>query len=299
LSKHDIGIGLIVAVLWGLNFIAIKLGLADMPPLLLATIRFIIVCIPAIFFLPKPPVGWRQLIALGLTLNVGQFAFLFVGIKLGMPAGLSSLVHQSQAFFTLVFAALILGERWEWNNLTGLIIAAGGMVVVGSQQGGSMTAAGFWLTLCASSSWGMGNVVIRRASKDTPPFSMLSLVVWAGAVAILPLGLLSLLFEGPAVWKTAWDSLNWVTLVSIIYLAYFASLCGYGLWGRLLSRYPAAAVAPFSLLVPIIGMSSAVLFLNETFSLWQIIGAILVMLGLAVNVFGGRLKKGAELRWLK
>jgi len=295
LSKHDIGIGLIVAVLWGLNFIAIKLGLADMPPLLLATIRFIIVCIPAIFFLPKPPVGWRQLIALGLTLNVGQFAFLFVGIKLGMPAGLSSLVHQSQAFFTLVFAALILGERWKWNNITGLIIAAGGMVVVGSQQGGSMTAAGFWLTLCASSSWGMGNVVIRRASKDAPPFSMLSLVVWAGAVAILPLGLLSLLFEGPAVWKTAWDSLNWVTLVSIIYLAYFASLCGYGLWGRLLSRYPAAAVAPFSLLVPIIGMSSAVLFLNETFSLWQIIGAILVMLGLAVNVFGGRLKKGAEL----
>ncbi len=295
MSKHDIGIGLIVAVLWGLNFIAIKLGLADMPPLLLATIRFIIVCIPAIFFLPKPPVGWRQLIALGLTLNVGQFAFLFVGIKLGMPAGLSSLVHQSQAFFTLVFAALILGERWKWNNITGLIIAAGGMVVVGSQQGGSMTAAGFWLTLCASSSWGMGNVVIRRASKDAPPFSMLSLVVWAGAVAILPLGLLSLLFEGPAVWKTAWDSLNWVTLVSIIYLAYFASLCGYGLWGRLLSRYPAAAVAPFSLLVPIIGMSSAVLFLNETFSLWQIIGAILVMLGLAVNVFGGRLKKGAEL----
>jgi len=291
LSKRDIGIGLIVATLWGLNFIAIKLGLDDMPPLLLVTIRLIIVCIPAIFFLPRPPVSWRQLIALGLTMNVGQFAFLFVGIKLGMPAGLSSLVHQSQTFFTLVFAALILGERWEWNNIAGLIIAAGGMVVVGSQQGGSMTAAGFWLTLCASSSWGIGNVIIRRASKDTPPFSMLSLVVWASAVAILPLGLLSLHFEGPAVWKTAWESLNWVTLVSIIYLAYFASLCGYGLWGRLLSRYPAAAVAPFSLLVPITGMSSAVLFLNETFSLWQIIGAILVMLGLAVNIFGGRLKK--------
>jgi len=291
LSKRDIGIGLIIAVLWGLNFTAIKLGLADMPPLLLITIRLIIVCIPAIFFLPKPPVGWRQLIALGLTMNVGQFAFLFVGIKLGMPAGLSSLVHQSQAFFTLVFAALFLGERWKWNNILGLIIAAGGMVVVGSQQSGSMTAAGFWLTLCASSSWGMGNVIIRRASKDTPPFSMLSLVVWASAVAILPLGLLSLLFEGPAVWKTAWESLNWVTLGSIVYLAYFASLCGYGLWGRLLSHYPAAIVAPFSLLVPIIGMSSAVLLLKETFSLWQIIGAILVMLGLAVNIFGGKLKK--------
>lgn len=291
MKKYDIGMGLIVAVLWGLNFTAIKLGLANMPPLLLAAIRFIIVSIPAIFFLPKPPVGWRQLIALGLIMNAGQFAFLFMGIKLGMPAGLSSLVHQSQTFFTLVFAALILGERWEWNHIVGLIIAAGGMVLVGLQQGGSMTAVGFWLTLCASASFGVSNVIMRRATKATAPFSMVSLVVWAGAVAILPLGILSLYFEGLAAWKAAWDSLNWLTLATIIYLAYFATLGGYGLWGRLLSRYPAGAVAPFALLVPVIGMSSAVLFLNETFSMWQIIGAFLVMLGLAVNIFGGRLKE--------
>ncbi|ABR50782.1 protein of unknown function DUF6, transmembrane [Alkaliphilus metalliredigens QYMF] len=294
MNKRDIGIGLIVATLWGLNFIAIKLGLADMPPLLLATIRFMVVCIPAIFFLPKPPVDWRWLIALGLTLNVGQFAFLFMGVKLGMPAGLSSLVHQSQVFFTLVIATLFLGEQWKWNHVVGLIIATGGMVVVGSQQGGSMTAVGFWLTLIAAASWGIGNVIMRRTTKDAPPFSMLSLVVWAGGIAILPLGLFSLYFEGATAWKLAWDSLNWITIVSIIYLAYFASLGGYGLWGRLLSCYPAAVVSPFSLLVPVIGMSSAALFLNETFSLWQIIGALLVMLGLAVNVFGGRLNKNAN-----
>jgi O-acetylserine/cysteine efflux transporter len=291
LNRRDIGLGLIVAVLWGLNFIAIKLGLANMPPLLLAAIRFTFVCVPAIFFLPKPPVAWRWLIALGLTLNVGQFAFLFVGIKLGMPAGLSSLVHQSQVFFTLVIAALALGERWRWNHVVGLIIATAGMVIVGLQQGSSMTVAGFWMTLVAAVSWGTGNVVMRRATKGAPPFSSLSLVVWAGAVAILPLGALSLILEGPIAWKTAWGSLNWVTIVSIAYLSYFASLGGYGLWSRLLSYYPATIVAPFSLLVPVIGMSSAALFLNETFSLWQIIGALLVMLGLAVNVFGGKLKK--------
>lgn len=294
MNRRDIGIGFIVAILWGLNFIAIKLGLANMPPLLLAAIRFVAVCIPAIFFLPRPPVEWRWLIALGLTLNVGQFAFLFMGVKLGMPVGLASLVHQSQAFFTLIIAALMIGERWHWNHVVGLIIAAGGMIVVGSQQGGNITAVGFWLTLAGSASWGAGNVIMRRATKGVPPFSMLSLVVWAGAVAILPLTLLSLCIEGPAAWQAAWHTVNWITVVSVIYLVYFASLGGYGLWGRLLSRYPAAVVSPFALLVPVVGMSSASLFLGETFSLRQIIGALVVMMGLVINVFGGRLEKRAE-----
>jgi O-acetylserine/cysteine efflux transporter len=288
LSRRDIGIGLIVVVLWGLNFIAIKLGLGDMPPLLLATIRFVVVCLPAIFFLPRPPVAWHWLIALGLTINVGQFAFLFMGIKLGMPAGLASLVHQSQAFFTLVFAVLLIGERWHWNNLAGLLVAACGMVVIASQQGSSMTAVGFWLTLTGAASWGAGNVIMRRATQGVPPFSMLALVVWAGAVAILPLALLSLCIEGPAAWQAAWQSITWTTGVSVIYLAYFATIGGYGLWGKLLSRYPAAVVSPFALLVPVVGMSSATLFLGEAFSLHQVIGALLVMSGLAVHVFGGR-----------
>jgi O-acetylserine/cysteine efflux transporter len=288
LSRRDIGIGLIVVVLWGLNFIAIKLGLGDMPPLLLATIRFVVVCLPAIFFLPRPPVAWHWLIALGLTINVGQFAFLFMGIKLGMPAGLASLVHQSQAFFTLVFAVLLIGERWHWNNLAGLLVAACGMAVIASQQGSSMTAVGFWLTLTGAASWGAGNVIMRRATQGVPPFSMLALVVWAGAVAILPLALLSLCIEGPAAWQAAWQSITWTTGVSVIYLAYFATIGGYGLWGKLLSRYPAAVVSPFALLVPVVGMSSATLFLGEAFSLHQVIGALLVMSGLAVHVFGGR-----------
>lgn len=291
MSKRDVGIGLIVVILWGLNFIAIKLGLGNMPPLMLAAARFVVVCLPAIFFLPKPPVSWHWLIALGLTINVGQFAFLFMGMKLGMPAGLSSLIHQSQAFFTLIFAALFIGEKWHWNHVTGLIIAAGGIAVIASQQGSSMTAIGFWITLIGAASWGAGNVIMRRATQGVPPFSMLALVVWAGAVAILPLAVLSLLIEGMSAWKEAFYSINLTTVASIIYLAYFATIGGYGLWGKLLSRYPAATVSPFALLVPVVGMSSAALFLGEAISLRQLLGALLVMSGLAVNVFGGRLGK--------
>jgi O-acetylserine/cysteine efflux transporter len=288
LNRRDLGIGLIVVIIWGLNFNAIKLGLGNMPPLLLAAVRFTVVCLPAIFFLPRPPVAWRWLIALGLTMNVGQFAFLFIGMKMGMPAGLASLIHQSQAFFTLIIAVLMIGERFRWNNLVGLIVAAGGMAIIATQQGGSMTAVGFWLTLAGAVSWGVGNVIMRRATQGVPPFSMLALVVWAGAVAILPLALLSLFIEGFAAWQVAWHSITLTTVASVIYLAYFATICGYALWGKLLSKYPAGIVAPFALLVPVIGMSSAALLLGEEFSLWQVYGALLVMIGLVIHVFGGR-----------
>jgi O-acetylserine/cysteine efflux transporter len=288
LNRRDLGIGLIVVIIWGLNFNAIKLGLGNMPPLLLAAVRFTIVCLPAIFFLPRPPVAWRWLIALGLTINVGQFAFLFIGMKMGMPAGLASLIHQSQAFFTLIIAVLMIGERFHWNNLVGLIVAAGGMAIIATQQGVSMTAVGFWLTLAGAVSWGAGNVIMRRATQGVPPFSMLALVVWAGAVAILPLALLSFFIEGFAAWQVAWHSITLTTVASIIYLSYFATICGYALWGKLLSKYPAGIVAPFALLVPVIGMSSAALLLGEEFSLWQVYGALLVMIGLIIHVFGGR-----------
>jgi O-acetylserine/cysteine efflux transporter len=205
-----------------------------------------------------------------------------------MPGGLASLIHQSQAFFTLIIAVLFIGEKWHWNHLTGLIIAAVGMVIIASQQGSSMTAIGFWLNLAGAASWGAGNVIMRRATQGVPPFSMLALIVWAGAVAILPLTLLSLLIEGPAAWQAAWHSINLTTVASIMYLAYLGSLVGYGLWGQLLSRYPAGIVSPFALLVPVVGMSSAALFLGEEFSKHQLIGGLLLMAGLLVHVFGGR-----------
>jgi O-acetylserine/cysteine efflux transporter len=288
MSGRDILTGLFVAVLWGLNFIAIKLGLQHVPPLLLGALRFLIVALPAMFFLPKPPVAWRWLISLGLTINVGQFTFLFTGMKLGMPAGVASLVVQSQAFFTLAIAVLILGERWRWNNLAGLAPAACGMAIIGFQQGASMTAIGFWFTLTAALSWGMGNVIMRRATQGTPPFPMVSLIVWAGAIAVLPLTVLSLLIEGFASWQAAWHSFTWTTAGFLIYIAYFATLIGYALWGKLLSIHPAAVVSPFALLVPLVGMSSSALFLDEALTPLQILGAMLVMLGLLINVYGGK-----------
>ena len=289
MHRQDLLVGLIVVVVWGLNFIAIKLGVQEVPPLLLGALRFVFACFPAVFFLPKPPVSWGWLMALSLSINVGQFAFLFLGIKVGMPAGLASLVLQSQAFFTLFVAVTWFGERWQWHHLAGLTLAGCGMFIIGSQQGGSMSAAGFGMTIAAAACWGMGNVFMRRATSGVPPTATLALVVWAGIAAIMPLSLLSLYMEGWEAWVAAYHALSWSGAGSVAYLAYAATLIGYGIWGRLMSRYPAAVVSPLALLVPVVGLSSSALFLGETLSLWQVVGALLVMTGLVLHVMGGKL----------
>ncbi len=296
MKQKDIGTGILVVMLWGLNFIAIKLGVGHVPPLMLVSLRFLLVSIPAVFFLPRPPVPWAGLIALSMTLYVGQFAFLFMGIHLGMPAGLASLVQQSQAFFTLLVAVVFIKERLQWNHLAGLFIAVAGMVIIGYQQNTAMTAIGFWLILMAGASWGVGNVIMRKVTRGVPPFSMVSLVVWAGLVSFFPMALLSFIFEGVSSWQEAIRGANPVSAASVLYLAYFSSLVGYGLWGKLLARYPSTIVAPFALLVPVIGMSTATLYFREGFTFWQGVGFLLVMAGLVVNVFGERILKAKNLR---
>lgn len=294
MNRRDVGLGLVVVTLWGLNFIPIKLGVAEVPPLLLVAMRFLLVAIPAVFFMPRPPIPWKGLIAMSMTLYVAQFGFLFLGIKWGMPAGLASLVHQSQAFFTLLVAVAFLKEKLHWYHLAGLLVATAGMTIIGYEQNTSASALGFWLVLTGSFSWAVGNVIMRKVTLGVPPFSMLSLVVWAGLISFLPTALLSLIIEGFDSWQAAFASMNWVSLASVAYLAYAASLVGYGLWGRLLAKYPATTVAPFSLLVPIVGISSTALFFGEAITLLQGMGSLLVMSGLVLNVFGGRLKKSLK-----
>lgn len=294
MRKKDILLGLVVVTVWGLNYIAIKLGLKDIPPLLLLVLRFVLTCFPIIFFLPRPPISWPWLIALSLAMNIGQFSLLFIGMKVGMPAGLASLVQQSQAFFTLLAGVVWLKEQWCWNHLAGLFLAGSGITIIGSQQGGEMTAVGFWLVIAAAACWGVGNVIMRRATSGTPAFPMLSLVVWMGFLTIGPLAALSLLLEGYDAWLAVWQAPTWLSVASIIYLAFLSTLIGYGLWGKLLSRYPAAVVSPFALLVPVVGMTSSALILGEEISFYQGSGALLVMAGLIVHVLGGYRKVGKK-----
>ncbi len=285
MTPKDILLAVVVIIAWGVNFVIIKVGLDGVPPMLLGALRFTLAAFPAILFIRRPDMPLRWLLAYGLTISLGQFAFLFSAMYAGMPAGLASLVLQAQAFFTLGFAALFIGESVRRSSLIGLVVAAAGLLLIGSESGRAFTLAGFVLTLCAAAMWGLGNVVTKRVGK----VNLVSLVVWGSLIPPLPFLALSLILEGPAQIETALRGISLNSVLAIAYLAFVATLLGYGLWSRLLSRYPASQVAPFSLLVPVIGLSSAWLFLGEALSAVQWLGAAIVMLGLLINVFGPRL----------
>jgi O-acetylserine/cysteine efflux transporter len=296
MSVKDILLAGIVILAWGVNFVVIKVGLYDIPPLLLGALRFILAAFPAVLFVRRPDIPWRWLLAYGLSISFGQFVFLFSAMYVGMPAGLASLVLQSQAFFTLAFAALFLGENVGRSSLLGLTVAAVGLLVIGSESGHDFTLAGFLLTLCAAMMWGLGNVVTKHIGK----VRMLSLVVWGSLIPPLPFLALSLAIEGPQQIERALRHASLNALLAIAYLALIATLLGYGLWSRLLSRYPASQVAPFTLLVPLIGLSAAWLLLGERLSAAQWCGGAIVMFGLLINLFGHRLLPQVHLtgaRW--
>lgn len=291
MSPKDLLLALVVVLAWGVNFVVIKVGLHGVPPLLLGALRFMLAAFPAVLFVKRPQMPLRWLLAYGATISLGQFAFLFTAMYVGMPAGLASVVLQAQAFFTLGFAAVFLRERFHAQNVVGLLIAAGGLALIGMQSMGGgaqgMTLAGFVLTLCAACMWALGNIVTKMVGK----VDLVGLVVWASLVPPLPFLVLSYWMEGPQRIVAALSGLGVSSVGAIVYLAFVATLIGYSLWSRLLSKYPASQVAPFSLLVPIVGLASAALLLGEQLGAAEIGGAVLVMGGLAVNVFGGWVKQ--------
>lgn len=278
-------LALIVVAIWGSNFVAIKLALVDLPPLLLCAVRFVFVSLPLVFFLPRPAISWRQLLTYGCTMFAAQFAFMFLGMKLGMPAGLASLVLQFQVFVSLALSVVMLGERVSAVQVGGALVAAVGFVIVAFHTGGDVTVTGLVCVLLAAVSWAFANVTSRRLGKVNP----LALVVWGGLVVPLPMGLASLVFEGrEAIWLglTQAGAAAWL---SVVYTVYLSTLVAYSMWSWLLSHYPASAVTPFTLLVPVLGMVSSALFLGEPLPGWKLQAAALVLGGLVLCVFGPRL----------
>ncbi|OAT78238.1 acetylserine transporter [Mangrovibacter phragmitis] len=296
MTKKDGLLAVMVVVVWGLNFVVIKVGLHGMPPLLLAGLRFLLVAFPALLFVRRPNVPFRLLAGYGLTISFGQFAFLFTAIKFGMPAGLASLVLQAQAFFTILLGAIFFNERLSVKQLVGITLAVLGILVLieGSLTGENIALSGFMLTLAAAFSWGCGNIFNKKIMQLSQPPAIMSLVVWSALIPVIPFLLGSLAFDGPQVIMLSLQHIDLTTILSLAYLAFLATIVGYGIWGSLLGRYETWRIAPLSLLVPVFGMGSAALLLGEHLSLLQLAGAVLIMLGLYINVFGLRLPQGVR-----
>ena len=284
LSRLHLFLALAVMAVWGSNFVVIKLALAHLPPLFLASLRFSFAFFPAAFFIKRPAVSWANLASYGVLIGAGQFGLLFLAMKGSITPGLASLVVQIQVFFTIGLSMRLSGERVRLYMWAALALATVGLGIIVTHAQGSATPLGLGLVISAAFCWSCGNMVSRAAGQ----VNMLSYVIWASIFAVPPLFALSLIFEGwPAMAKGLHeaDTLTWG---AVVWQAVGNTMFSYGVWGWLLARHPAATVAPMALLVPIFGMGASTLFLHEPLQSWKLAAAALVMGGLAIGLLWPR-----------
>ncbi|HMH64798.1 MAG TPA: EamA family transporter [Rhizomicrobium sp.] len=288
LSPRDMALGLLIVFFWGTNFVVVRWGLGMLPPLLMAAIRFSLTLFPAILFLKKPDVSWGTLALYGATVGTGQFGLLYIAMNGFISPGVASLVMQLQVFFTIAIAAHRTGEKPQVHHLLGLVLAVAGIGVILMHNGQDITLIGLALSLAGALCWAISNQTTREAARAAAargtPMNPLAFVVWASLFAMPGLFAASLVLEGPTRILAAVSSSSWVIWPTLLWQSAANTLFGYTMWAWLLSRYPAATVAPMSLLVPVFGIGASALVLHEPLPLWKITACLLIMAGLAVNL---------------
>lgn len=288
MTTRDKWLAVLVTVLWGVNFPATALALRHWPPFLGGALRFALLAVPTLLFVPRPNVAWRWIIALGLTLGVTQFGFLYLAMAQGMPAGLASLVLQASAPFTVALGVALLRERLTPARAIGVTVSVLGLGLIALSRAQAASLTPVLLTLAAAFGWALGNVCSRRARADRP----LHLTLWMSVVPPIPLFVLSLVFEGPGAILEAFGSAFALAALpanlGLLYVVVGATGVGYGLWNTLLSRYPSGQVAPWSMLVPVVGVGSSWLAFGEVPHPVEAAAGVLVITGvlIATGVLG-------------
>lgn len=275
---------LLVAFIWGSNFVVIKIGLAQFPPFLFCALRLAIAAVPLIFFLPRPKTPLKWIVLGGLFIGPGQFGLLFLAIRNDISPGLASLVVQAQVFITVLLAAIAFKERVSPISLIGLAVAALGLLVIIFHADATVTRYGLMLVLIAAFFLACGNLTIKYASRDaSESIHMVAYMAWSSLYAVPPLLLITFLLDGPAAITQAISTAQWSSWAALLWQTFGNTLFCYAIWNSMLSRYPAAMVAPFALLVPVFGMSSSALLLHENFADWKLIATALILAGLTAN----------------
>lgn len=278
-------LALSVIAIWGINFVVIQIGLRELPPIFLTFLRFFFAAFPAVFFIKRPQIPFKMLFAYAMLMFTLDFAFLFSGMYAGVSSGIASLTLQTQVFFTAILAMIFLKEKLTSWQILGALVAFCGIGLVAINTGGDVNTLGLLLVEFAALSWAGGNLVSKKIGK----VDMFSLVVWGSLVAWPPLLLLSFILEHGKLSVESILNVSWLTIGLVAYLVYPVTLFGFAIWSWLLSRHAASTVAPFTLLVPIFGFSSSALILGEGMQGWKMGAGFLIVSGLVINLYGGKL----------
>jgi len=285
-KKHQL-LAFLVAFIWGTNFVFIKYGLEELPPFLFATLRFLLVAIPFVFFLPKPKVSWGLIAAYGVFIGFGQFGLMFFAMQNDISPGLASLAIQMQVFFSILLAIIFFKESVVRIQWLALLISFAGIGIIASNVGGQTTLFGLVLILTAAMSWSFGNMTVKKAGN----VNIIAFLAYSSLFAVPILAAMSLYFEGWSLIATSLQSASITSVYVVLWQTIGNTLIGYGLWNFLLSRYSASIVTPWALLVPISGMAASSILLAEPMPLWKLIATFLVLSGLGINIYPESVRK--------
>lgn len=279
-------LALLVVLIWGINFLFVSFGLEEISPLLLCALRFLLSSVPAVFFIKLPDSSFKIIALYGFVMFALQFTFLFIGMNVGMPAGMASLLMQTQVFFSMFFAIIFLGEQPNMAQIIGALVAFIGIGLVAMHFDSNISLIGFLCILAAAATWGVGNLITKKIKGNGN--HMMAIIAWGSFIACIPMFLFAWIFEGSSSFAYTYEHLSWRGIVSLLYIVFASTWIGYGLWNWLISRYPVGMVAPFTLLVPIVGILGSVVVLGEPLQLWKLAAGLLVIGGLCISVLGAR-----------
>ena len=289
MKKNDLILGILVMIVWGLNFSVIKLGVNEIDPLLLTALRFTLATLPAIFFVKKPDVSWWYLIVYGWLFAIGIWGMATWSIQAGLSAGMASVLLQMNVVFGLFLGCFLLKEPLPLNKVIGSGIALAGLLLSLTVTDGSVTQLGLMLVLIAAISWSLASITVKKAgTKQVFAFSL-----WAMAFAPIPLFLIVYFQSGSDAFVQLSTQLNERVIFSVLFQAYPVTLLGYWIWNRLLVTYPLTTVAPLTLLVPIFGLLGGVLFYQEEVGMIKLIASGCVISGILIGFVNLKKRKTA------
>ena len=276
-AKHVV-MAFSIVVLWGLNFVALKIAVLSLPPIFLAGLRFLLISIPWIFFVEKPKVSKRQFITLPITLGVLQYSLLYYGMSTGLSAGLSAVILQTQSFFTVIMSTILIKEKPRLNEILGLLIGALGVIILLINNNGDFKIESVLIILAAAISWGIANIQLKNLGN----VNMVSFLIWISPFAAIVLFIISFILEYDLVLNIDFSNVEIKVFLSIFYTAYLSTVIGFTMWQYLLNKYKSVQITPYGLLVPVTGSIFGYIILSEVLEIYQIIAGIVIIIGLMV-----------------
>lgn len=284
-KKIHLFIGALTTVMWGANFSIIEMGLRDLNSFSLTLLRFFFTAVPLIFFIPRPKeISILWIAFYGVIFGTGLWWLVNFAMYKGLSPGLSSLILQFSAFFTIIMSNIFFKERISLQNWIGMGVSFVGLMMIIHFSNLSSTKIGIELTILAAVSWAVCNLIIKK----TQPQNVIGFIVWSSLFAVPVLLTMSIIVNGGEELYQIPQNITFNACISVLFQSFITTILGYSIWNKLMKTYPASDVAPLSLLVPISGILTSYVFFDEILSNYQFISMGVVIIGLFIFMLSGK-----------